>query len=240
MANHDDDTVSVLDSHTGRVLRTVRVGDAPVALAVDTRRRQVFVVSAGDGTLSVLEARTGRVLQTLRLDRGADALVADPYALAVDAARDRVYVTARGWLAPSGVYEGCGTLYVLEARSGAELQTISVGVAPLAVAVAERARRRAQWGRPGPCHQQRGAGPGPAAGRVVAGAAAPPPANANVIVDAEHCESDHPPRGSRSRAGRSRRGGRPPVVAANDIRARLTLADGFVRQLQETYATTLY
>ena len=40
-------TVVQLDAVSGRILRTVPVGLAPLALAVDTRSRRVFVVNHG-------------------------------------------------------------------------------------------------------------------------------------------------------------------------------------------------
>jgi DNA-binding beta-propeller fold protein YncE len=63
---------------TGRsVLRTVHVGQQPVALAVNTRTRQVFVVNQGPlypngsgtatgrGSVTLLDAATGRLVRTM-------------------------------------------------------------------------------------------------------------------------------------------------------------------------------
>jgi len=43
----DPGSVSVLDARTGRVVRTVRVGDLPVAVAVDEQRGRAFVATYG-------------------------------------------------------------------------------------------------------------------------------------------------------------------------------------------------
>ncbi len=138
--NRDDNSVSVLDAHSGRVVRTVAVGAAPRALAVDERRGSVFVFNAGDGTVSVLDARTGMVRQTITVDRQArpDLAAAFPGALAVDELRDRVYVSTAGRLSRAGVPTGNGVLHVFDARNGARLRTIMIGVSPQAIAVEER------------------------------------------------------------------------------------------------------
>lgn len=121
------------------LLRTVRVGGMPTTLAVDERRGRVVVVNAGDGTVRTLDASTGRLLWT-RLDGGVSSppwrgAVPTPDALAVDAVRARVYVTRWGPLDRVGRPLGNGRLAILDARTGRLLQTLAVGIAPLAVAV---------------------------------------------------------------------------------------------------------
>ena len=80
----------MLDAVSGRILRTVPVGLAPLALAVDTRSRRVFVVNRGsydvikfytirDGSLSVLDALTGTVLRTVPLPGNAGPAVVDEH-----------------------------------------------------------------------------------------------------------------------------------------------------------------
>jgi DNA-binding beta-propeller fold protein YncE len=95
----DRNTVVMLDAVSGRILRTVPVGPAPRALAVDTRSRRVFVVNEGsydakgytikDGSLSVLDALAGRVLRTVPL-QGNGGLIA------VDERAGRAFVTTYG------------------------------------------------------------------------------------------------------------------------------------------------
>lgn len=137
VANLDDDSVSVLDARSGRVLGTVTVGPAPCALAVDARHGQVYVLNAGDGTLSVLDAATGTPQGTITVDHDAhtDLRVGLASALAVDEARERVYVSTPGPLDRAGVPLGHGLLHVVDTRSGARQQTIAVGVNPHALAV---------------------------------------------------------------------------------------------------------
>ncbi len=142
VANGADDTVSVLDGRNGALLRTVAVGWHPAAMAVDDRQGRVFVVNAGEGSLSVLDARNGALIRKLPVFPAAtSSTVMMPYALAVDASRARVYVTAWGELDHMGLPTGNGQLAVLDARDYRLLRMIAVGVAPRAVTVGLRSGR---------------------------------------------------------------------------------------------------
>jgi YVTN family beta-propeller protein len=144
VANRGAGMVSVLDAHDGTLLRTVTIGGQPTALAVDERRGRVYVVDGGAGTLSLLDAHSGRLLCTVPVDPTPNPDYALPDALAVDAARDRVYLSTWGPLAqgPGGLtLGGPGTLWVLDARTGTVRRRLTVGVAPQAVAVDERSGR---------------------------------------------------------------------------------------------------
>ena len=95
------------------------------------------MAEAGAGTLCLLDAATGALLRTLRLNRSAASAFALPVALAVDDARDRVYLSTWGPLAPTATgltLRGAGTLYVLDARTLALRARLSAGVAPQALA----------------------------------------------------------------------------------------------------------
>jgi DNA-binding beta-propeller fold protein YncE len=50
------DTVAVLDTSTGALLRSIRVGRCASAVAVDQRTSRVFVANAADNSVSVLDA----------------------------------------------------------------------------------------------------------------------------------------------------------------------------------------
>jgi len=80
-------TVTVLDGRSGALLRTLPVGHAPFAVALDGRTRRVFVSNYGyqptpqsttsaDGGLSVLDADSGRQLARMP-DEGGEPLVVD-------------------------------------------------------------------------------------------------------------------------------------------------------------------
>lgn len=102
------------------VLRTVRVGLRPGAIAVDERTRQAFVVDArlvkanghpgGRGSVSVLDAGTGAVVRTTAVGAGADGVAIDELA-------------GRAFIANAGD----STVSVLDAGTGAVVRTTAVG-----------------------------------------------------------------------------------------------------------------
>lgn len=119
--------ISVLDTRSGTLVRTVLVATMPVALAVDVRTERAFAATPDSNAVSMLDARSGRVLRTIPLG-------GHPSALAVDERRGRVYV----------VNAGDGSVSILDARTGQVLQTHplvppdgALGLAPYALAVDE-------------------------------------------------------------------------------------------------------
>jgi YVTN family beta-propeller protein len=124
-------TVSLLDARSGANLRTVAVGPRPSAIAADERTGRVYVVNNGDNSLSILDAHSGTLLQTVAVGQNPDAV-------AVDARKGRVYVASQGATDAAGNPVGPGSVEVLDARSGQIMRTITVGVAPNAIAVDER------------------------------------------------------------------------------------------------------
>jgi YVTN family beta-propeller protein len=128
VVNAGDNSLSVLDTRTGAVLRTIPVGAAPAAVAVDEPSSRVFVAEAGANSVRVLDARTGATVRTVPVG-------AAPAAVAVDVPTARVFVANAG----------DNSVSLLDAHSGALLRTMHVGTGPQggprAVAVAARAGR---------------------------------------------------------------------------------------------------
>jgi DNA-binding beta-propeller fold protein YncE len=129
VANTLDDTVSVLAAASGhlRIVRTVAVGPAPIAVAVDAAAERTFVVSRGPldysgqprgpGSVALLDTRTGALLHTVTVGT-------DPIAVAVEAQRRWVSV----------LNHGDSSVSVLAAASGRVLRTAPVGPSPLTLA----------------------------------------------------------------------------------------------------------
>ncbi len=117
VVNTQDRTVSLLDSRSGRLVRTITVGFYPELVAVDAPSGHAFVAT-DEGLVSMLDGQTGSVLQSVRV--GTD--VAD---LAVDAQTGRVF----------GADPDDGTVSLLDARSGAVLANVAVSGDPQHVAV---------------------------------------------------------------------------------------------------------
>lgn len=125
-------TISVLDTHSGAVLRTVPVGDNPGTPVVDTRLGRVFVAGqAGASIVAMLDARSGALMRLIPVG-------GVPTALAVDARYGHLFVLSAG----------DNTLTMLDAASGHVLRTVGVGDNASALAVDERGSRLfvAAWG----------------------------------------------------------------------------------------------
>lgn len=114
--------LSVLDARTGTVLRIQPLTTSPLALAVDALTGRVFLVNGPSGAI----LRTVPIPENLNLA-----------SIAVDVRRGRVFVSSQGAQDPArpGALMGAGSVYVLDARSGALLRTLPAGVGPVAMVV---------------------------------------------------------------------------------------------------------
>jgi len=129
--------VDMLDARTGALIYTAHVGVLPYAIATDARSGRVFVANSGSDSVSVLDARSGRVLRTVAVGR-------DPAAIAVDARAGRVFVANLNGsfpLVPQQDLLGPGSVAVLDARDGAVVHMVAVGVDPAVMRVDERTGR---------------------------------------------------------------------------------------------------
>lgn len=78
-------TVTVLDREA-HFLRSVEVGDAPVAIAINPDTNRVYVANQDSGTVSVIDGATDRNIATVP--------VGDlPYTISVNRARNKIYVS---------------------------------------------------------------------------------------------------------------------------------------------------
>jgi YVTN family beta-propeller protein len=133
----DKATVSVLDGRSGALVWTTVVGQYLGTLLVDAPRGLVILTrTAGSGTGSVvmLDARSGAIRRIVTVGQ-------NPAGIAVDERTGRVFVTAVGRRDGSFRATVEGTVSVIDARSGAVLETTAVGVNPYLVSVDERTGR---------------------------------------------------------------------------------------------------
>ena len=63
IANYADDTVSVLETATGRITSTIRVGAGPWGVAVDPHRAEIWVTERKARTVSVVDTGHGTVVR---------------------------------------------------------------------------------------------------------------------------------------------------------------------------------
>ena len=119
VVNQDNDTVSAFDAVTNAKLAEIAVGTAPrsIARAPDGR---MWVTNKFTATISIINPDTLSVAQTLSLP-----FASQPYGIAFAPTGGFAYV----------VLEAAGRVLKLDASSGAQLGTVSVGANPRHVAV---------------------------------------------------------------------------------------------------------
>ncbi len=153
-------SVVVLDTRTGRVVHTVRLGTGSAAVAVDERdgrafattygptrllfisaqdrrqpeRRRLVTKVTGDGALYMLDVHEGRVLRVVPMGMATTAI-------AVDARHRRAYVASAGGMTRTGAYAGSGTVQIVDTRNMAILRRVRVDLNPLRLVLDSQARR---------------------------------------------------------------------------------------------------
>jgi YVTN family beta-propeller protein len=121
VSNQLDNTVSVIDGDTRKIVATVRVGVSPAQMAASRDRRSVYIANTGSNTVSVLDTDTNTVAKTIALPRGSK-----PIGVAVSPSGRYLY-TADG---------GANRVSVINTRAGRVARSVRVGTQPLSVAVA--------------------------------------------------------------------------------------------------------
>lgn len=133
VGNQGDDTVSVLDTTTGRVRATTLIGGMPWTFVVAERLGRIFVTDTGDN-VNVLDTRSGALIAAVPVGVNSSPRTTVD-ALAVDESTDRAFASSYD------SYDGRGAISMLNAATGAVLRTVSVGRGPCAMVVAARAAR---------------------------------------------------------------------------------------------------
>jgi YVTN family beta-propeller protein len=121
VTNQLDNTASVIDGDTHKIVATVRVGVSPAEMAVSPDRRSVYIANTGSNTVSVLNTDDNTVAKTVALPRGSRPI---GVALAPDG---RHLYTADA---------GSNRVSVLDTRAQRVVASVRVGTQPLSVAVA--------------------------------------------------------------------------------------------------------
>jgi outer membrane protein assembly factor BamB len=125
--------VSLLDTRTGRLLRTLTHLGVPLAVAVDEPRGHVFVLNQGSGpnapgSVAMLDAVTGSTLISTTVGL-------NPITLVADSALGRVFV-ANGGYEPSDSYAVCppatcqSSVSVIDTRTGRRLAGVPLPIPP--------------------------------------------------------------------------------------------------------------
>src|SRR5215475_11525447 len=85
VANHSEDTVTVIDAAKGVRVATLNVGSRPQALAIDPGRNLVYVANTHGDSVTVIDGVQNRVRETVKTGK-------NPYALAVNSASGQLFV----------------------------------------------------------------------------------------------------------------------------------------------------
>ena len=126
-------TISVLDTRSGRVVRTIRLPAQNIALDAATGR--LFVTSGRTFRTSHGRLLAGRVTTLDENGRVLASILPGPFpgAIAVDAATNHVFVTIAG-----PFFKSPGAAVMFDARTGRMLRAIPAGVVPTQAVVGGR------------------------------------------------------------------------------------------------------
>jgi YVTN family beta-propeller protein len=121
VTNQLDNTASVIDGATHKIVATVRVGVSPAQMAVSPDRKSVYIANTGSNTVSVLNTDNNSIARTIALP---------PRSRPVDLA-----------VSPNGRYlyiagGGSNRVSVLDTRAKHVVASVRVGTQPLSIAAA--------------------------------------------------------------------------------------------------------
>jgi YVTN family beta-propeller protein len=121
VTNQLDNTASVIDGATHKIVATVRVGVSPGQMAVSPDRKSVYVANTGSNTVSVLNTDSNTIARTIALPSRSRPIdvAANP--------NGRYLYTADG---------GSNRVSVIDTRTKRVVASVRVGTQPLSIAVA--------------------------------------------------------------------------------------------------------
>jgi YVTN family beta-propeller protein len=125
VTNQQDNTVSVIDGATHKVVATVPVGVSPAHLAVSGDRKFIYIANTGSNTVSVLATDDDTIARTIALPPRSR-----PLDVAVNPSGRYLYI-ADG---------GSNRVSVLDTLANRVVASVRVGTQPLSVAVAPDGR----------------------------------------------------------------------------------------------------
>lgn len=128
VVNSGDNSVSVVDPTTNRIVATVPVGSSPRGVAVSPDGSQAWVTSEGDDTVSVISTATNTVTATIPVGGSPESVALSPDGT-------RAYV---GLGSGRGIP---GSIGVIDTSTDTVIASVTVGVAPEDIAVSSDGSR---------------------------------------------------------------------------------------------------
>ncbi len=86
ITNQADNTVSVVDLVTLEVVKTIKVGIAPLGITILNKKNLGFIGNVGSDDISVIDTRTDQIIKTIKLNTAPLSLTSNPD-------ESKVYVT---------------------------------------------------------------------------------------------------------------------------------------------------
>ncbi len=66
VTNTLDDTVSVIDLKTQKIIATIEVGATPEGISFDAASNRVVIASWGDNNVTIIDAKTNKVISKIK------------------------------------------------------------------------------------------------------------------------------------------------------------------------------
>lgn len=79
IANSYTNTISVIDSVTSQVLKTIKVGNYPTALLLDPILNLIYVLNVDSGSVSVIEGSNDKLIKTIPVGPSPTSISINPY-----------------------------------------------------------------------------------------------------------------------------------------------------------------
>jgi YVTN family beta-propeller protein len=118
VANYDSDTLTVINSNTYAVVKTVAGGDGPNGVAYNPKNNLIYIAARNTNKVRVLRASDYGLVTTIPVGLQPDGI-------AVNATTNRIFVANYG----------SGTVSVINGATNTVIKTVSVGSQPAMVAV---------------------------------------------------------------------------------------------------------
>tara|TARA_B100000902_G_scaffold3742_1_gene4796 strand:+ start:1285 stop:2280 length:996 start_codon:yes stop_codon:yes gene_type:complete len=117
ITNQGDNTVSIVDLKTLQVIKTLRVGIAPLGITILNKKNLGFIGNVGTDDISVIDTRTDQVIKTIKLNTAPLSLTSSPD-------ESKVYVT--DWFK--------NNILIISVKEMKIIDSIKVGLTPSGIA----------------------------------------------------------------------------------------------------------
>ena len=120
VANEGSDNLTIIDRFTYSIVDVVKTGMAPRGMVYSRLNRQLYVANSGDNSIVVIDLNTLQTLRTILLRYGDE-----PNRMALSPDEQQLYI----------VNHGSNTLSVYDTQSFQEIDRVTLGMTPTAIAV---------------------------------------------------------------------------------------------------------